>query len=128
MGDAARSRPVETNRLVERVVAAQLKPDGGPSRLLSRRSRAGTQAFVDRHAVPRTDVTVLGQWRPPARVLLQLVPSSTLVELDQDCRFGPIACKGLALLTCWSVRASLCHEGVRIHRVEEGGQAMSGDQ
>jgi hypothetical protein len=45
-------------------VAAQLKPAGGRSRLLSRRSRAGTDAAVHRHAVPRTDVTVLDQRQP----------------------------------------------------------------
>ena len=64
VADAARSRPVETNRPVEAVVAPQLKPDGGRSRLLSRRSRAGTDAAVRRHAVPRADVTVLGQRLP----------------------------------------------------------------
>ena len=50
---------------VEAVVAAQLKPDGGRSRLLSRRSRASTTpAGRYRQAVPRTDVTVLGQRLP----------------------------------------------------------------
>ena len=36
-------------------------PDGGRSRLLSRRSRASTDGVVLGHAVPRTDVTVLDQ-------------------------------------------------------------------
>lgn len=61
----------ETNRPVEAIVAAQLKPDGDRSRLLSRRSRAGTDAAVHRHAVPRTDVTVLDQ-RLPLRLANQL--------------------------------------------------------
>ena len=60
----ARVLAVETNRPVEAVVAAELKPDGGRSRLLSRRSRASTDAAVHRHAVPRTDVTVLDQRLP----------------------------------------------------------------
>jgi len=65
MAHAARSRPVETNRAVEAVVAAQLKPDGGRSRLLSQiEFRASTDAAVHRHAVPRTDVTVLDQRLP----------------------------------------------------------------
>jgi hypothetical protein len=37
LADAARSRLVETNRPIEAVVAAQLKPDGSRSRLVSRR-------------------------------------------------------------------------------------------
>ena len=60
-GGRARVLAVETNRPLEAVVAAQLKPDGGRSRLLSRRCRAGTDSAVHRHAVPGTDVTVLGQ-------------------------------------------------------------------
>ena len=64
MANAARPRPVETNRPVEAIVAAQLKPDGGRSRLLSRRSRASMHAAVHRHAVPRTDVRVLDQRLP----------------------------------------------------------------
>ena len=41
---AARLSAVETNRPVEAVVAAQLKPDGSPCRLRSRRSRASADA------------------------------------------------------------------------------------
>ena len=49
-------------------MVAQLKPDGGRSRLLSRRSRVGADAAVLRHAVPRTDVTALDQ-RLPLRLV-----------------------------------------------------------
>jgi hypothetical protein len=52
VADAARSRPVETNRPVETVVTGQVKLDGGPSRLLSHRSQASTDAAVHRHAAP----------------------------------------------------------------------------
>jgi hypothetical protein len=63
-GAGARLLAVETNRPVESVVAPQLELDGSRSRLLSRRSRVGTDPAVHRHAVPRTDVTVLGQRLP----------------------------------------------------------------
>jgi hypothetical protein len=46
------------HRPVEAIVAAQLEPDGGRSRLPSRRSRASTDAAAHRHAVPLTDVIV----------------------------------------------------------------------
>ena len=49
---AIRSLAIETNRPVEAVLAAQLEPDGSRSRLLSRRSRASTDAAVHRHAGP----------------------------------------------------------------------------
>ncbi len=48
----ARASPVETNRPVEAVLAARLKPRGSRTRLLSHRSRASTDAAVHRHAGP----------------------------------------------------------------------------
>jgi hypothetical protein len=55
---------VATNRPVDAIVSAQLEPGGGRGRLVSRRSRASTDAAVHRHAVPLTDVIVLNQWLP----------------------------------------------------------------
>jgi hypothetical protein len=48
VADAARSRLVETNHPLEAVLAAELKPDGSRSRLLSHRSRASTDGAVHR--------------------------------------------------------------------------------
>jgi hypothetical protein len=58
-------------------VAAQLKPAGGRSRLLSRRSRAGTDVHVHRHPVPRTEVTVLDQRLPLRLAKRRLVAASS---------------------------------------------------
>jgi hypothetical protein len=64
VADAARSRLVETNRPVEAVLAAELKPDASRSRLLSHRSRASTDRPCTGMQVPRTDSTVLDQRLP----------------------------------------------------------------
>ena len=47
-------------------MAAQLKPDGGRGRLVSQShfEQGRTRPCIDRHAVPRTDVTVLDQRLP----------------------------------------------------------------
>jgi RNA polymerase sigma factor (sigma-70 family) len=66
-------------------MAARLKPDGGRSRLFSRRPRVGTDAALHRHAVPRTDVTVLDRRLPlrlakrsPRRRELGRCPNSSM--------------------------------------------------
>ena len=87
----ARSLPVETNRPVKAVLAAQLKPDGSRSRLLSHRSRASTDAALHRHAGPADGrhgprsaaAASPGEAvasSPRARALLQLVRSGRLVR------------------------------------------------
>ena len=48
----ARLVAVETNRPVEAVIAAQLKPDGSRGRVLSHRSRASKDAALHRHTGP----------------------------------------------------------------------------
>ena len=95
VADAARSRPVETNRRVESVLAALLKPDGSHSRLLSDRSRASTDAAVHRHAGPadrRQSHRSAAAASPsegvassrPARALPQLVRRESRPELRAD--------------------------------------------
>ena len=87
----APSLPVETNRPVKAVLAAQLKPDGSRSRLLSHRSRASTDAALHRHAGPADGrhgprsaaAASPGEAvasSPRARALLQLVRSGRLVQ------------------------------------------------
>ena len=94
----ARVLAVETNRPVEAVLAAQLKPDGSRSRLLSRRSRASTDAAVHRHAVPRTDVTVVDQRQPLRLANGRLVAGSSgrcrnsVVRSRTDSRGGRSSC------------------------------------
>ena len=51
-GGDAEVPAVDTDCPVEAVVAAELKPDDGRRRLLSRRSRASTDAALRGHAVP----------------------------------------------------------------------------
>ena len=79
---SARVLAVETNRPVEAVMAARLKPDGGRSRLFSRRPRVGTDAALHRHAVPRTDVTVLDR-RLPLRPREAVAPSPRARSLPE---------------------------------------------
>ena len=104
VGGRSRVLTVETNRLVEAVVAAQLKPDGGRSRLLSRRPRVSTDAGAHRHAVPRTDVTVLDRRLPFTSRSGRLVASSPRARaLPQLVEAVSQRCSGLAVAARWWV-------------------------
>jgi hypothetical protein len=122
MADAARSRPVEGDRAVEAVLAAQLKPDGCRSRLLSRRSRASTDATVHRHGgpadgrhSPRSVATaspgeaVASSPRAPA--LPQLVRSRRQLETGAHFCSGHIVSSDLASTPSRRVVAFRAEEG-----------------
>jgi hypothetical protein len=125
----------QTNRPVEAVVAARVKPDGGRSRLLNRRSRAGTDAAVHRHAFPADgrhsprSATAASPCQavassPPARVLPQLVRSSTDPRRGRRFRFHAVGC----LLATPSTRLTPLGCGLAFGRLcDRAAHARAGD-